>query len=133
MTSSRSVHHGQHVCCIQTAVPTEISKVLIRFTLITRLCSYQSIQLSKIVLENAAWAAMNLRSRCCDSRRGLARPLLNVRRQIRLNVYAVKSNDYGVVVGAQHQAEFGGADRDRTGDPLLAKQVLSQLSYSPQS
>ena len=28
---------------------------------------------------------------------------------------------------------FGGADRDRTGDPLLAKQVLSQLSYSPTS
>src|SRR5690606_8702769 len=27
----------------------------------------------------------------------------------------------------------GGADRDRTGDPLLAKQVLSQLSYSPLS
>jgi hypothetical protein len=27
--------------------------------------------------------------------------------------------------------EFGGADRDRTDDPLLAKQVLSQLSYSP--
>src|SRR5207249_205986 len=25
--------------------------------------------------------------------------------------------------------EVGGADRDRTGDPLLAKQVLSQLSY----
>jgi hypothetical protein len=25
----------------------------------------------------------------------------------------------------------GGADRDRTGDPLLAKQVLSQLSYAP--
>ena len=29
------------------------------------------------------------------------------------------------------QLKFGGADRDRTGDPLLAKQVLSQLSYSP--
>ena len=28
-------------------------------------------------------------------------------------------------------AEAGGADRDRTDDPLLAKQVLSQLSYSP--
>ena len=28
---------------------------------------------------------------------------------------------------------FGGADRDRTDDPLLAKQVLSQLSYSPAS
>ena len=27
----------------------------------------------------------------------------------------------------------GGADRDRTGDPLLAKQVLSQLSYGPDS
>ncbi len=26
-----------------------------------------------------------------------------------------------------------GADRDRTGDPLLAKQVLSQLSYRPES
>jgi hypothetical protein len=28
---------------------------------------------------------------------------------------------------------FGGADRARTDDPLLAKQVLSQLSYSPGS
>ena len=27
--------------------------------------------------------------------------------------------------------EFGGRDRARTGDPLLAKQVLSQLSYTP--
>ena len=27
----------------------------------------------------------------------------------------------------------GGADRARTDDPLLAKQVLSQLSYSPRS
>lgn len=27
----------------------------------------------------------------------------------------------------------GGAERDRTADPLLAKQVLSQLSYSPNS
>ena len=26
-----------------------------------------------------------------------------------------------------------GADRDRTGDPLLAKQVLSQLSYRPEN
>ena len=25
----------------------------------------------------------------------------------------------------------GGAERDRTDDPLLAKQVLSQLSYTP--
>ena len=34
----------------------------------------------------------------------------------------------------QHQDKtFGGAERDRTADPLLAKQVLSQLSYSPTS
>ena len=26
---------------------------------------------------------------------------------------------------------FGGGGRDRTDDPLLAKQVLSQLSYAP--
>jgi hypothetical protein len=31
----------------------------------------------------------------------------------------------------KHRIETGGADRDRTDDPLLAKQVLSQLSYSP--
>ena len=29
------------------------------------------------------------------------------------------------------QASNGGAGRDRTDDPLLAKQVLSQLSYGP--
>src|SRR5262249_14394219 len=28
-------------------------------------------------------------------------------------------------------SDSGGADRARTGDPLLAKQVLSQLSYGP--
>ena len=28
---------------------------------------------------------------------------------------------------------IGGAEEDRTPDPLLAKQVLSQLSYSPKS
>ena len=30
-----------------------------------------------------------------------------------------------------HLDTNGGAERDRTADPLLAKQVLSQLSYSP--
>ena len=28
-------------------------------------------------------------------------------------------------------ADVGGGERDRTDDPLLAKQVLSQLSYTP--
>ena len=31
----------------------------------------------------------------------------------------------------RYTAQYGGACRDRTDDPLLAKQVLSQLSYSP--
>ena len=31
----------------------------------------------------------------------------------------------------KEEEEDGGAERDRTVDPLLAKQVLSQLSYSP--
>jgi hypothetical protein len=37
-------------------------------------------------------------------------------------------------VAGRPAAQFqknGGAERDRTADPLLAKQVLSQLSYSP--
>ena len=37
----------------------------------------------------------------------------------------------GINVEHGEDGETGGADRDRTGDPLLAKQVLSQLSYSP--
>ena len=31
----------------------------------------------------------------------------------------------------QHHGDRGGGDRVRTDDPLLAKQVLSQLSYAP--
>ena len=37
----------------------------------------------------------------------------------------------GVDGGYPKDQSPGGADRDRTDDPLLAKQVLSQLSYSP--
>jgi hypothetical protein len=33
--------------------------------------------------------------------------------------------------GTPSLKKFGGAERDRTADPLLAKQALSQLSYSP--
>ena len=29
------------------------------------------------------------------------------------------------------RSPFGGDERDRTADPLLARQVLSQLSYTP--
>ena len=34
-------------------------------------------------------------------------------------------------VAAHWNRQFGGADRARTGDLLVANQVLSQLSYSP--
>ena len=33
----------------------------------------------------------------------------------------------------EKRAKAGGADRDRTGDLMLAKHALSQLSYSPTS
>ena len=38
-----------------------------------------------------------------------------------------------VCSGRFHLHEFGGADRDRTGDLKLAKLALSQLSYGPNS
>ena len=34
-------------------------------------------------------------------------------------------------MNSQHIVVSGGGERDRTDDPLLAKQVLSQLSYTP--
>ena len=37
------------------------------------------------------------------------------------------------VLGPPKAAVLGGDDRDRTDDPLLAKQVLSQLSYAPKA
>jgi hypothetical protein len=41
----------------------------------------------------------------------------------------VKPSRNGLTVRLQ---KFGGGERDRTDDPLLAKQVLSQLSYTPE-
>ena len=38
---------------------------------------------------------------------------------------------HGVQPDTVNDLRSGGAERDRTVDPLLAKQVLSQLSYSP--
>ena len=37
----------------------------------------------------------------------------------------------GCAIRSSGGAKDGGADRARTGDPLLAKQVLYQLSYDP--
>jgi hypothetical protein len=38
----------------------------------------------------------------------------------------------GPFAGPGRLLALGGDDRNRTGDPLLAKQVLSHLSYIPQ-
>ena len=48
---------------------------------------------------------------------------------------------YASIYENEHDARFllftargsGGDERDRTADPLLARQVLSQLSYTPMS
>ena len=60
-------------------------------------------------------------------------PLVDVRRQTAstqepFNTVKTAAN---LTPNIEQNVEVGGADRDRTGDPLLAKQVLSQLSYSP--
>ena len=43
----------------------------------------------------------------------------------------VRSNHLSYRPNVASLASGGGASRDRTDDPLLAKQVLSQLSYGP--
>ncbi len=57
-----------------------------------------------------------------------------------IRLYGLLKNDSRILDPARQQArdlltgridEFGGGERDRTDDPLLAKQVLSQLSYTP--
>ena len=45
---------------------------------------------------------------------------------LRLSVVRSSQLSYGPV-----SIPYGGDKRDRTADPLLAKQVLSQLSYTP--
>ena len=59
---------------------------------------------------------------------GEPKHLLKARSLIGLKSEAPSFGQFSVSRG---QGRVGGADRDRTGDPLLAKQVLSQLSYSP--
>ncbi len=48
--------------------------------------------------------------------------------------FCEQKNQKTLSIGAvrcHRQRHTGGDDRDRTDDPLLAKQVLSQLSYAP--
>ena len=56
-----------------------------------------------------------------------------------IRLYGLLKNDsrYPIQHDKRHKARcraesiYGGGERDRTDDPLLAKQVLSQLSYTP--
>ena len=48
-----------------------------------------------------------------------------------LHVTSVDSEERARLVADPPTTQVGGRGRDRTGDPLLAKQVLSQLSYTP--
>ncbi len=75
----------------------------------------QSIQLSKIV---------------CGSFAAL-RPLGALETSSRIRVSQWESLNLEQVCFDEPSEENGGADRDRTDDILLAKQALSQLSYSP--
>ena len=80
----------------------------------------QSIQLSKIVertaLLHCRYRALGRLEHSCS------RFKLRCSRNLNL-----KQTSLGKTFSSNH----GGAERDRTVDPLLAKQVLSQLSYSP--
>ena len=51
----------------------------------------------------------------------------------RESTYSVVKEPCGHSRDSLHRFSPGGDDRSRTGDPLLAKQVLSQLSYIPLS
>ena len=46
--------------------------------------------------------------------------------------YEPKVRECGSLANPVLPTQYGGAGRVRTGDPLLAKQVLYQLSYDPE-
>ena len=82
----------------------------------------QSIQLSKIVERSALlhcrYRALGRLEHSCS------RFKLRILRNLNLKQISLDRTS---------SSDHGGAERDRTVDPLLAKQVLSQLSYSPMS
>ena len=119
MTLTGPAHHGP-ATRLELPPPQQISKALIKNYSALYLPNLFSCQISSFI---AAWAAMNFhRTRNLKDRSGDGCSIFRTSTQLSVN-------------DSQHQAaafqNFGGAGRDRTGDPLLAKQVLSQLSYSP--
>ena len=76
--------------------------------------------------------------RMSDVRTDIRTPLISLLASQRMpGVKRAFQRDAGVEPGWPHghakpaRAKRGGANRDRTGDLLLAKQALSQLSYGP--
>src|SRR5207302_9945328 len=62
---------------------------------------------------------------------GIFYPMFGAGRLLRRNRLITMETVANLTPNIEQNVRSGGADRDRTGDPLLAKQVLSQLSYSP--
>jgi hypothetical protein len=83
----------------------------------------QSIQLSKIMERFAL-----LRNHFAPSG-GLSIPAQGSTSNKRRD--STSSRHYLIHIETCQSRSYGGADRDRTDDILLAKQALSQLSYSP--
>jgi hypothetical protein len=79
---------------------------------------------------NSAVAKTNAERNLDDCAHRLSRGLLRSR-LLRTLPQPARRSHFGSAVCTAIGNAVGGADRDRTDDPLLAKQVLSQLSYSP--
>ena len=63
---------------------------------------------------------------------GSQKPIYNVKDQVRTTEGRAKTNEEnGTLTVATIHMVSGGGDRNRTDDLLLAKQMLSQLSYAP--
>ena len=93
-------------------------------------CLTQSIQLSKIV-ERLRLVSLRALGRLSYPARYPAR-LEHLCSRFRPRSIRPETQPQAACAASfQFRSRGGGAERDRTVDPLLAKQVLSQLSYSP--
>ena len=116
---------------LRTAEPQQESKALIKLTLCYSPCSYPMLFSCQ---KSPALRRPTLGGLSTSSYSGLPK----VRRQATGARYPLQKCTVSLLTPnlRQYACRFensGGADRDRTGDPLVANQVLSQLSYSPVS
>ena len=79
------------------------------------------------VVKNRPWQQI-----CCPTRRwGAQTGIRESQRTFAAGSNSMSMSSRGTEPAQDHGVCDGGAERVRTVDPLLAKQVLSQLSYSP--